>query len=314
MNNDDEAALITIAITCFNAQDTIERSIRSAQALDWPKLELVVVDDGSTDGSLALIQQMAASDNRIRVVSHDVNLGTGATRTRQIREARGEFIAILDDDDVCRHSRLRDQVAALRRAEQQSGLPLIACYGSRHIIGKTRNPRGAAIASDGEVMHGEAVALAILTGLRPPAGRMGRYGFCTLFARRSTFVAVGDFDPLLRRHEDTDWNIRLALMGGGFIGTPEIVLDQYVTPTPDKNDKLVHDLGLALRKKHRAFLQSRGMYQLALAREKMNYFSIVGPKWRSRLAVLQAFVVAPHVILPEWLNAKKRQLKSRAEA
>ncbi|NGP18560.1 glycosyltransferase family 2 protein [Devosia aurantiaca] len=293
MTGHEEQTLITIAIACFNAHDTIERSIRSAQALDWPALEILVVDDASTDKSLALVRQLSASDNRIRVVVHNINLGTGATRTRLVQEARGEFIAFLDDDDVCRPSRLRDQISALRRAEQQSSLPFIACYGSRRIIGQTRNPRGAAIASDGEVLQGEAVALAILTGLRPSTGRMGRHGSCTLLARRGTFMAVGDFDPLFRRHQDTDWAIRLALMGGGFIGTSEIVLDQYITPSSDKNDKLVHDLALALRRKHRIFLQSRGYYRLAIARAEMNYFNSAGPKWRFRLAVLKAFLLAP---------------------
>ncbi|HET6348444.1 MAG TPA: glycosyltransferase family 2 protein, partial [Candidatus Krumholzibacteria bacterium] len=67
--------LITVGITCFNAEDTIERAVRSAQAQTWDNIEIVVADDASRDRSRAIVQQLASGDARIRVVHHETNSG-----------------------------------------------------------------------------------------------------------------------------------------------------------------------------------------------------------------------------------------------
>lgn len=303
------SVLVTVAIASFNAAETIDRAIRSAQALDWPSIEIVVVDDASADGSVDVVEQLRAADSRIRVIRHHKNLGTGATRTRLIREARGEFVAFLDDDDACYPSRLRVQIAALLDAEAKTGNTLVACYGSRRIIsGLSKLRSGGAIARDGNPITGEAVALAILTGEPLRQGLMGRHGSCTLLARRSTFEAVGDFDPKFRRHQDTDWAIRLALMGGAFVGTREVVIDQYITPTSDKSAELVRSLGIALRIKHKDFLSGHWAYRSAIARVHAEHYNEHGPKWLFRLAILWLFLLNPRAVWRPWIEAKRRQL------
>ena len=67
--------LITIGVTCFNAEDTIVRAIESAQKQDWPNFEIVIVDDASTDNSIKIIEEMQREDQRISLHRHDKNQG-----------------------------------------------------------------------------------------------------------------------------------------------------------------------------------------------------------------------------------------------
>ena len=85
--------LVTIGITCFNARDTIGRAIASAQAQDWPAIEIVVVDDRSSDGSPDAVRALAECDHRIRLIVHERNGGTAVARNTVLANANGEFIA-----------------------------------------------------------------------------------------------------------------------------------------------------------------------------------------------------------------------------
>jgi len=91
--------LITVGIACFNAEDTIARAVESARAQDWPHLEIIVVDDGSSDRSVDTVAKIAAGDARVRLIRHEKNLGPGGTRQTILDQARGEFLAFFDDDD-----------------------------------------------------------------------------------------------------------------------------------------------------------------------------------------------------------------------
>src|SRR6266568_2737623 len=84
--------LITIAITCHNAADTIERAVGSALAQDWPNLEVVVVDDCSTDGSWATLKALMRGEERMRVVRHEANRGYPGALNTAIGAARGAFV------------------------------------------------------------------------------------------------------------------------------------------------------------------------------------------------------------------------------
>lgn len=90
--------LISVITPCYNAAEHIGESVASVFAQTYDNLELVVVDDGSGDDSLALLETLRQQDARLRIVSQP-NSGAGPARNRGLREARGEFIAFLDADD-----------------------------------------------------------------------------------------------------------------------------------------------------------------------------------------------------------------------
>jgi glycosyltransferase involved in cell wall biosynthesis len=103
--------LVTVAIAAYNASHTIVEAVESVLAQSWPALEVVVVDDGSTDGTSA---KLADFGDRIRVVTQ-ANSGIPAARNASFAAARGEFIAILDADDVCEPDRIAIQASVLIR-------------------------------------------------------------------------------------------------------------------------------------------------------------------------------------------------------
>ena len=102
--------LVSILIPCFNAEHWIAQAIESALAQTWPEKEIIVVDDGSTDGSLDVIRQF---DGRIRWETGP-NRGGNAARNRLLELARGEWLQYLDADDYLLPEKIARQVEFAR--------------------------------------------------------------------------------------------------------------------------------------------------------------------------------------------------------
>lgn len=270
-----DPALVTIGVTCYNAAGTIERAVASALRQDWPNLEIIIVDDVSTDNSAQTINRLIAGYENARLIRHVFNTGAAGARNSILGHARGEFIAFFDDDDEALPQRVSAQVRRLEAYEKRSGTSLVACHAS----GKRRYSNGyemdlEAIGSRGQqVPQGASVAKALLLFRRRPEWFFGTgTPSCSLLARRSTFEAVGGFDAGLRRVEDTDFAIRLALLGGHFIGTPEQLFIQHSTSAPDKSPGKNLEAEQALAHKHRDFLETVDGYHYALNWPKLRYW------------------------------------------
>ena len=120
--------LVTIGLTCFNAEETIRRAVASAFAQDWLNFELLIVDDCSSDDSVALIEELIANDQRARLIRHTCNKGPAGARNMLLQEAKGEFIVFFDDDDESLPGRVSAQIKVLTDYEKQNGKRLVACY------------------------------------------------------------------------------------------------------------------------------------------------------------------------------------------
>jgi glycosyltransferase involved in cell wall biosynthesis len=101
---------ITTVITCFNRQDRVGDAVRSALEQTLPPDEVLVIDDGSTDGSQSVL---ASFGSRIRVIK-TANQGFPKALNLGVAEARGDWIAFLDSDDIWKSTKLERQVDALR--------------------------------------------------------------------------------------------------------------------------------------------------------------------------------------------------------
>ena len=102
---------ITIAIAVYNVEKYIESCIESTLCQDFDDYEVLVVDDRSTDGSIAIVEMMAQTHpngRRIRIIRHEKNTGTGGVRNSCIKEAKGEYLFFMDGDDylACNSIRL----------------------------------------------------------------------------------------------------------------------------------------------------------------------------------------------------------------
>jgi glycosyltransferase involved in cell wall biosynthesis len=104
--------MVSVVVPAFNAGRYLRAAVDSILAQSYRDFELIVIDDGSTDGSMESIS--AIPDERLRIVRNPQNRGLVATRNRGIQLARAPLMAILDSDDVARADRLEKQVARFR--------------------------------------------------------------------------------------------------------------------------------------------------------------------------------------------------------
>src|SRR5439155_4413373 len=111
--NDTGTPLVTVVIAAFNAMAHIEETCLSALRQTYRSLEVIVVDDGSTDETSRIVQRLAASDSRVRLIRQQ-NRGVAAARNAGIAAASGEFIAPLDADDLWDSTKIERQVRRLQ--------------------------------------------------------------------------------------------------------------------------------------------------------------------------------------------------------
>lgn len=315
------AQLVTIGIPCFNASDTVLRAVDSALAQDWPNLEILIVDDASTDGSAIVVEAAIAGETKTRLIRHSTNTGPAGTRNTIIDEAKGEFIAFFDDDDESLPERLSKQVGRLVAYEKQSGMKLVVCYASgiRHYSNGYALELPAIGSRGKEMPHGSAVADYLLLFRRKPDWFYGSgTPTCSLLARRSTFSSIGKFDPQLRRVEDVDFAIRLALQGGHFIGTQESLFIQHATSAADKSPEKNLESEQAIVKKYKDYLDSIGRYYYAIHWPRLRYWhfkrrygrfiaELTGLLFRHPFTVTSHLLVTgPRRLLHERKMAKKR--------
>jgi succinoglycan biosynthesis protein ExoO len=112
MNN---SPLVSVVIPCYNASRFIKTAIDSALTQSHEHVEVIVVDDGSSDDSVSVVQSI--HDPRVRLLQNDANLGAARSRNRALDVAQGEWIALLDGDDWFLPSRLEALLSAAVKHE-----------------------------------------------------------------------------------------------------------------------------------------------------------------------------------------------------
>ncbi len=179
----NNAGTVSVVVPVYNAQRYLGQAIESILGQEYPATEIIMVDDGSMDGSYDL----ARSFSGVRVI-RQANGGSAAARNSGIRLATGEYLAFLDADDLWMPGKLDLQLAAL---QQDSNLNLVAGYVEEFY----ENP---AIA--------QAVRLERHSGERA-------YTIGALLMRRTDFLRVGMMDEGLRFGEFMDWHSRAIALG-----------------------------------------------------------------------------------------------------
>jgi glycosyltransferase involved in cell wall biosynthesis len=183
---------VSVIIPAYNYADFLASAIQSVLRQDHPDFELLVIDDGSTDGTAALVAGL--TDPRIRYV-HQANAGLSAARNTGIRLARHPLVAFLDADDEWLPTHLSSAVAAFRRLDPS--FALVAAGSAR--IDSSGNPLSAypLLPADREVPVSDII---IKTRFMPSS----------VVVRREVFEECGLFDTSLRSSEDRDMWIRVG--------------------------------------------------------------------------------------------------------
>lgn len=111
-------ATVSVIIPVYNAERYIAQCLDSVLAQTLRDIEIICVDDGSTDGSVAILKRYAARDSRLRLIRQK-NAGAGAARNQGLREATGEYLSFLDSDDFFEPDMLEKAVAQARQYEAE---------------------------------------------------------------------------------------------------------------------------------------------------------------------------------------------------
>lgn len=117
--------IVSVVLPVKNGAGTVGRAMASIRAQTWREWELIVVDDGSTDETCAIVSQAALEEGRVKSIGSD-GCGIVAALNAGLAVARGEFIARMDADDVSHPERLAEQVALLRAPESRA-VGLVSC-------------------------------------------------------------------------------------------------------------------------------------------------------------------------------------------
>jgi glycosyltransferase involved in cell wall biosynthesis len=116
-----EQALVSVIVPAFNAAAYIRQALNSVLAQTYREIEVIVVDDGSSDSTANIVEEFVTRDARFQLIRQN-NAGVGAARNTAIRNARGKYIAPLDADDVWLPEKLERQVACMERSGNETGL------------------------------------------------------------------------------------------------------------------------------------------------------------------------------------------------
>jgi len=178
--------LVSVIIPVYNGDRYLTEAIESVLAQDYSPIEIIVVDDGSTDNT-ALVAQQYASD--VRYV-HQANQGTSVARNHGVGLAKGDLIAFLGADDVWMDDKLVQQVQTL---SAESSLEAVFGQVQQFYSPDLTQAERDRIVCSSEPMAGHLPSAMLLT--------------------RSAFARVGPFDPTLLRGEFIDWYARFAEVG-----------------------------------------------------------------------------------------------------
>jgi glycosyltransferase involved in cell wall biosynthesis len=184
----------------FNVEPYIGEAIRSALAQTYADFELIVVDDGSKDGTAEVVRPFLESDPRVRLVQQS-NLGLAAARNTALRAARGEFFALLDSDDVWDPAFLASQIAIL---DARPDVDIVTGNGW-YLDG----PKHGQLARPYPDLRQDP-NLASIIGDEWSVFIMSTF-------RRRVYTVVGPFDESMRSNEDYDFWLRAAIAGCVFL-------------------------------------------------------------------------------------------------
>jgi len=218
-----DVPLISVVIPVYNAEPMVEHAVQSA--LDaHADLEVLLVEDGSEDESLAACRRAVRASHRVRLLRHDegANRGPGASRNLGIRAARGRYVAFLDADDYYLPSRFDVDVAALEASSDVDGV-----YGAVATLfeaGSAQSDTCSDLTTTTEPIPPGALFIALLSNAH------GRFCVDGITVRREVFDRTGPFDEHLAQAEDTAMWLKMAAvctLAAGSIDEPIAVRRRY---------------------------------------------------------------------------------------
>ncbi len=206
------APLVTCIIPVFNGARFLSETVNSVLAQTYPAIDILVVDDGSTDDTPSAI---ASFGTRIRSV-RQTNSGEAAARNTGVKHATGGYVAFLDADDLWEPGKLAAQVDAMQR---DPGIDLCFTAFQNFWMPEVRDE------------HQQAPARAELP--------FAAWSICTVLTRRDVFDRFGPFDERLRKLPNMTWFLHAVGRGARVTVLPEALMQRRIHA---QNASRLHDV------------------------------------------------------------------------
>jgi len=226
----------SVIIPAYNAAETIEQCLQSLLHQDVPPSvagEIIVINDGSGDGTREILEELASLDSDIRIVHHRVNKGLASARNSGLRKASGDILFLLDSDMVAESGYIRSHLDHYSKDADIDGI--VNRYIPGNEVPETkftkylyRNSRGAARAGVGGTVPTHQVIFG-----------------CTSI-RRSIYTQIGGFDEKISVYggEDTEYAFRIARQTDSrFIFTAKTSLRHHHYRTLEQTESLLYEYG-----------------------------------------------------------------------
>lgn len=231
-------ALVSIIIPTYNHREHVADAIESALAQTYPEFEIIVVDDGSTDGTGEFLRKQFGEEI---TYSYQQNKGRGAARNHGLALSRGKYIQFLDADDLIMPDKLERHVDFLERKTEYA-----AVYGHCLIYTEGQNREYVDFPKQASCRTGDVLSEEINDPFLLPI---------IVLIRKEWVLRVGCFDESLRSNEDWDLWLRIANAGGKFAyleGPPVALYRARPYNPPEAAQAHIHSGVLVLRKLSRA--------------------------------------------------------------
>lgn len=191
-------SVVSCIVPVFNGERYVQEALESISSQTYRPLEIIVVDDGSTDNTHEVVRSLGISVQYIE----QVNMGPAAARNFGISLAKGDFVAFLDSDDLWHQEKLSKQMARFQaKPEAEICITHISHFEDSEVGRKDSRYYG-----------------------HRRLDNIPGYVTQTLLARRTTFDKVGIFDSTLRHGDANDWFVRVADCGLCMELLPEVLV------------------------------------------------------------------------------------------
>lgn len=195
-NKTVESPVISIIAPCYNGEKFIRKAILSVLNQSYRNWELIIVDDGSTDRSKALIRPYLG-DTRIRLLENSTNKGIPQTKNRALSEATGEYVAFIDQDDTWTSDKLEQQLSCFISSGESIGA---VCAGMKLV--DSRNRLLDAFSGFSYQDHRNTIKNIYLTEMHSSS---------IMMTRRDIFNKVGTFNESLKGWDDYELLMRIGV-------------------------------------------------------------------------------------------------------
>tara|TARA_Y100001958_G_scaffold159888_1_gene163976 strand:+ start:14053 stop:14796 length:744 start_codon:yes stop_codon:yes gene_type:complete len=129
-------SLVSVIVPCYNSENTIERCVNSILNQTYKKLQVIIINDSSTDNSLKKIKNLKKKDDRIEIINHIKNEGVGIARNSGIKLSKGRYLSFCDSDDEWKFNKIEKQLNFMNSTNQYF------CFSDYEIIkNKTKRVR-----------------------------------------------------------------------------------------------------------------------------------------------------------------------------